>query len=116
MIIAALFIASGGHWAVLQMVAWGRMMVEYSQRSEIAVAVAKTFDGRHPCSMCVAIQKSRQSEKKQEMQITAKKMEIFCQAAQLFVFAEADCGPRGMEDSVASPRFEQPSAPPPRFA
>ncbi len=49
----AFFSIAGGHWAVLQTVAWAEMVSDYAQRNgSIAVAVEHTFDGRHPCNLC----------------------------------------------------------------
>ena len=62
-LLASILAASGGHWAVLQVVAWGGMLVEYSLEGGIDQAAIRTFDGNHPCKLCNAIQKGRQSEK-----------------------------------------------------
>ncbi len=63
-VIAVLF-ASGGHWVVLQTVAFGSMVVRYSQDGSLGEALAKTFDGKHPCPLCHAVQRGRQQEEKQ---------------------------------------------------
>lgn len=62
----AMFIAGGGHWAVLQTIAWGRMIVDYSRTASLATAVEETFDGDHPCPMCTSIKKGRSDEQKSE--------------------------------------------------
>jgi len=41
----ALFLVIGGPWAVLQTVAWTKMMVDYSRGASLTEAVTKTFDG-----------------------------------------------------------------------
>jgi hypothetical protein len=55
-VIAALFVETGGHWLVLQSVAWTGMLLEYSQESSFGTAMQKTFDGEHPCDLCKTIQ------------------------------------------------------------
>jgi len=65
----------GGHWAVLQSVAWARMIVEYAQGDSLTAAVAKTFDGAHPCSLCETVSEGRQQEKKQEAVTTIVKLD-----------------------------------------
>lgn len=50
LLLAAVLI--GGNAAVVQLVAWGSMLVERAQRMEITAAVASTFDGSAPCRMC----------------------------------------------------------------
>lgn len=45
----------GAHWAALQTVAWGRMFLEFSAQDSVAAALTKTFDGQHPCPMCLKV-------------------------------------------------------------
>lgn len=56
---------TGGHWAVLQSIAWARMISQYAQQESLGGALAKTFDGNHPCPMCRAIQQGQQQERQQ---------------------------------------------------
>ncbi len=60
----ALFSLSGGHWALLQGVAWGRMMHTYSTQGSFQTAIKKTFDGKHCCPLCKKIEQAKQQEKK----------------------------------------------------
>jgi hypothetical protein len=60
----AVFLSVGGHWAVLQSIAWARMFADFSRTESLASAVEKTFDGRHPCAMCLKIREGRAQEKK----------------------------------------------------
>ena len=53
--LVAVLAMCGGHWLVLQSVAWGRMIADFSQEDSIGTAIAKTFSGKHPCSMCLQI-------------------------------------------------------------
>lgn len=63
----------GGHWAVLQTVAWTKMVVDFAQQDSLSVAVAKTFDGAHPCELCQTVKEGRKEErKKQEPTAIAK--------------------------------------------
>jgi hypothetical protein len=48
----------GGQWMALQGVAWIGMAVTYSlQEKSITEGLSKTFDGEHPCPLCVAAKK-----------------------------------------------------------
>ena len=59
----ALFSIAGGHWAVLQTVAWAEMLHDYTQKTgSVAVAVEQTFDGAHPCELCLQIETAKQQE------------------------------------------------------
>jgi hypothetical protein len=74
-VVAALTCSLGLHWAMLQSVAWVSMVVTYSQESPLKEAVAKTFDGKHPCPLCKEIAKGKQSERRHGAGIVVKKLE-----------------------------------------
>jgi hypothetical protein len=61
----ALFAMLNGHWLVLQSVAWTRMLVKFSEQDSLATALFKTFDGKHPCRMCLQIRQGRQQRERQ---------------------------------------------------
>lgn len=70
----AVFQLVGGHWAVLQATAWVGMLVKYSESEGVEVGITKTFDGKHPCSLCLSIAKNKQTEKNQSSQLAAAKI------------------------------------------
>lgn len=51
---------AGGALGVLQLVAWSSMLVDYSQQDGLLAGARKTFDGEHPCELCLAIQQERE--------------------------------------------------------
>ncbi len=69
MALAAALGLSGGHWMLLQSVAWAGMIVEYSRHAPLQTALEETFDGKHPCPMCRMIESGRQSSQPQQLQI-----------------------------------------------
>lgn len=74
----ALFMIAGGHWAMLQSVAWAGMVKDFSRTGTIAEAVTKTFDGKHPCSMCKKIASAQAHEEKAPVTMKVdKKAELF---------------------------------------
>ena len=77
-----MFFAAGGHWAVLQTVAWSRMLIDYSKTSSLATALSDTFDSDHPCPMCKKIAKGKQAEKREQQNTpdtkTAKAPDLYC--------------------------------------
>lgn len=85
-LIVALIAAVGGHWAVLQTVAWTSMLAQNLRTDSIEQALAKTFDGQHPCRLCKAISAGKKSEKKSEFPTLAKKLE-FVSDRLVFVFS-----------------------------
>ena len=59
----AMFSIAGGHWAVLQSVAWAGMLADYTRASgSLLTGVEQTFDGEHPCALCreIAVAKGRE--------------------------------------------------------
>ncbi len=55
----------GGHWTMFQSLAWMSMLARYSREGPLSIAFVKTFDGRHPCSLCLRIQEHREQEQRQ---------------------------------------------------
>ncbi|HLP78557.1 MAG TPA: hypothetical protein VK327_16755 [Candidatus Paceibacterota bacterium] len=116
----ALFVMLGGHWLALQSVAWARMLVEFSQTDSFSDAVEKTFDGEHPCPMCVNIRDGRQQEERSQSQTPLLKLEksseLFCEIRGV----QIPVPPVAAEDAVAFvPRWlsdfiDSPPSPPPR--
>ncbi|MEO8206151.1 MAG: hypothetical protein ABI615_08215 [Chthoniobacterales bacterium] len=73
-----MFSIVGGHWAVLQTIAWANMIRTYSQDASLQVAIEKTFDGEHPCSMCMTVSEGRAKEEKAPATVKVeKKAEVF---------------------------------------
>jgi hypothetical protein len=76
----ALLAAGGGHWAVLQTFAWARMIVAYSAENTLAEAVSMTFDGNHPCPLCLKVEEARKQQRPQPITAEVRKLELFCEA------------------------------------
>ena len=82
MMALALFLVAGGHWAMLQGVAWTSMVRDFSKTGSLTEAVGKTFDGKHPCPMCKKIASARTSEEKAPVTLKVdKKAEVFVASA-----------------------------------
>src|SRR5256714_9106049 len=76
--IGALCCAIGMHWIVLQSLAWTTMLIDYSKNAPLCQAIAQTFDGAHPCSLCHAVNAGKHSEKKSDLQSPAPKIDMIC--------------------------------------
>jgi len=115
-VIVALLTATGGHWAVLQSVAWTTMLAGNLRTDSLEVAVTKTFDGQHPCNLCKVVSAGKKSEKQTESPTLAKKLE-FISARPVFVFVR----PQGFRllpelEIFFHQSSSQPPVPPPRSA
>ena len=113
-LIIALLAATDAQWMVLQSVAWAGMIVSYSEKSPLKMALAETFDGKHPCPLCKAIAAGKKSEKKNEFTLQLKKLE-FPPAPENFVLV-APSGFRflPLTNTFAESTTQQPPTPPPR--
>jgi hypothetical protein len=116
LVVVALVLATGGHWALLQTVAWVGMAIQFSQTDDFSTALSKTCDGKHPCKICKVVEDGRKSTPEQEMQKTQTKFDFFCGARTLFTVPTLDYPVVTFSPSTLLPRTEAPPLPPPRFA
>ena len=116
LVVFALVLTMGGHWAVLQSVAWLTMFVNYSRTAPVMVALEKTFDGRHPCKLCKAVEEGKRSEKKQEIQKLETKFDFWLVRNSFTFFSPAPSEVFPTQVESAPARSESPPTPPPRFA
>jgi len=115
-VLAAFIFSCGGHWYVLQCIAWVNMIHEYAQVVPLPEAIGMTFSGQYPCSLCKAIAAKKESERLQFC--TVEKYEKKFQP--LFSMVPIDL----LVSSVQYPEFsnsfqirtEPPPTPPPRLA
>ncbi len=54
-VLFAMVMLTGGHWNVLQGLAWTTMLLTRSVTADVAQAVSTTFDGAHPCALCTMV-------------------------------------------------------------
>jgi hypothetical protein len=76
LVVLALVLTTGLHWAALQTVAWTTMFASNLRGQGITEAVTRTFDGKHPCCLCKAIAAAKKSEKKSEAVSPGLKLEF----------------------------------------
>ena len=115
-VILALLASIGGHWAVLQSVAWTRMLIERTQADSFAAAVQTTLDGAHPCDMCKRITEGKQNEQQPEKAQVKVKMDLLCERRVIAIGPPSE--PMIFQSATAEgmPRAERPPVPPPRLA
>jgi hypothetical protein len=112
--IFALCCAIGLHWIALQSLAWTTMIIDYSKCAPLRQAIALTFDGSHPCSLCHVVNAGKNSEKKSDLQSPTPKIDLICVSSRarlirpFIPFEYAACDFRSSEIGRSPP------APPPR--
>jgi len=111
-----LVLSLGVHWAVLRTVAWTGMLLTYSRDGSWKEAVAKTFDGKHPCALCKVIDKGRAQDQKQKQPQTkpGSKLDpgLVWQATSFHFDGARSLSPP--LDSTAPARTDEPPKPRPR--
>ena len=77
LIVAALVLSIGLHWAVLQSAAWVGMAVAYSvEKGSLTEGLSDTFDGNHPCRLCKAVDEGHKGKEKTEARSPIKKLQV----------------------------------------
>jgi hypothetical protein len=112
--ISALCCAIGLHWIALQSFAWTTMIIDYSKRAPLCQAIAQTFDGAHPCTLCHAVNVGKNSEKKSDLQSPARKLDMICVLLMAPSIRPFICFEYAMRDFCYSEIRRSPPVPPPR--
>lgn len=72
----SLFSSIGGHWVVLQSVAWAQMLGTFARTESIQTAAVKTFDGKHPCEICKKIVRAKAKEKTNVIVLKSQQVKV----------------------------------------
>jgi hypothetical protein len=112
--IFALCLSLGFHWIALQSVAWTTMLVANARHVPLSEAVAKTFDGAHPCDLCQAVASGKKSERKSEVLPAVAKMDLICTLQTLTWLPPWISYEYPRRNSAIPERVQSPPVPPPR--
>jgi hypothetical protein len=115
-IVAALACSLGLHWGFFQSVAWMGMVISYSQDAPFKEALAKTFDGKHPCPLCKVVAEGKKSEKKSEATLSLKKFEGLNQVLAIVISPPASFPAIEAQEVFPEALAHAPPIPPPRTA
>jgi hypothetical protein len=116
LVVLALVSTTGGHWFLLQSIAWVTMAVNFAQTDPLMVALTKTFDGKHPCKICKSVEQGRGSEQKQTVLKIETKLEFCLNREPVALPLPPLLKQFTSFDSLPSSRSEAPPTPPPRLA
>ena len=119
LVVSALVLSIGLHWAVLQSAAWVGMAVAYSvEKGSLTEGLSDTFDGNHPCQLCKAVQQGQESKSQDNQAPAAKSKEVKLTLALVtvpqFVFSPMEPPHWIMTSSDLQTRREEPVTPPPQ--
>jgi hypothetical protein len=90
------------------------MLIENSKRAPLCQAIAQTFDGAHPCSLCHIVAKGKASEKKSDIQSPVPKIDIICVARVIQLRSSFALVSYALRDFSLSEIEQSPPVPPPR--
>jgi hypothetical protein len=116
LLVCALMFSIGGHWLVLQSVAWTTMFAaNLSNHASASEALSQTFDGEHPCSLCQVVKAGKASEQKGKLpSLTLKKFEYVSESARFIFIAPSFSSLAGSRSELFTSHSSVPPVPPPR--
>lgn len=114
LLVLTLSLTVGLHWMVLQSVGWTGMMIKFSEHATFTEALAKTFDGKHPCDICKIVKKGRQTGHQSESVQLKLKVDFFVQTSRQFLFPAPVFPPTMADLPARSLSRQSPPSPPPR--
>ncbi len=104
----------GAHWALLQTVAWTTMLADNLHAHSLSESMIRTFDGKHPCPICMAIAAGKKSENKSEAVSLTLKLEFPPVKENFVLIAPAQFQLLPLENSFAKSLVQKPLLRPPR--
>jgi hypothetical protein len=90
------------------------MLIEYSKRAPLCQAIAQTFDGGHPCSLCHIVARGKTSEKKSDIQSPVPRIDIICVASVIRLISPFAVFQYTLRDFSVFEIEQSPPVPPPR--
>ena len=114
LVVLALTLSLGAHWALLQGAAWFSMVVSYSQDRGFSEALEKTFDGEHPCRICNFVQDGKKAEKEQDLAKVECDKKFFAEVRFVIPEPPTDFIELSSSSDLPAHRIELPPTPPPR--
>lgn len=115
-VILAVALSVGLHWALLQTVAWTGMIVTFAQETTLREAIAKTFDGKNPCRLCILVREGQQSEQEKTSLLPLVKIESVPGTAAFVLLPPISFDASASHDQSGLQRADSPPSPPPRAA
>lgn len=115
-IVGAICLSLGMHWALLQGIAWTGMLISFAREGAVMEAVQKTFDGQHGCALCHKVKEGREADPNQPQQAghSMKKIDAVLVEITRLIAPAAEIVSFVMTHETLVRRNELPETPPPR--
>lgn len=114
--VLTLIVAIGGHWVLLQSVAWVGMLANNVRQCSVTDAIAKTFDGKHPCALCKVVAAGKKAEQKQPLVKVETKIDFWLAPVSPLLVVPPSVSFCRVAAELLRTRLEPPPTPPPRLA
>jgi hypothetical protein len=118
--VVTLSLSLGMHWAALQSLAWTSMFLARFQAVPLLEALRTTFDGEHPCQLCLVVRDGKSAEQRDPVvpapwTKSVLKLELFVGSVTPLVVLDVCSVPRPQISTFFfSSRSDPPPRPPPR--
>lgn len=110
--------ANGAIWNAVQVVAWAKMINDYSRVMPMTRAIRITFDGSAPCNLCLMTEHARDAAREQLPQDAGlgatEKLLLTYQPAPAVVLTAPESAWPGIGDITGIARTDPVPLPPPR--
>ncbi|MDA7665906.1 hypothetical protein OAM00_04280 [Verrucomicrobia bacterium] len=113
-VVTSLTLSIGGHWGLLQTIAWSNMLLDYSENLTWTSALSKTIDPDTSCRICEFVQEGRNQESNQDFSKTQFKIDLVCEQREVFLNCPNVADDKAITFIVHSQFHAPPIAPPPR--
>lgn len=119
-LVAALMISIGLHWALMQSAAWVGMAVTYTVKTgSVVQGLSDTFDGEHACPLCHVVEEGTKEPSPKKDSVPTKilkdlKLHLAVTSIPTFVFQKPDEPAWIMTSQTGNARTVTPEPPPPR--
>ncbi len=115
-VVGAICLSLGMHWALLQGIAWTGMLISFASEGAMIEAVQKTFDGQHGCALCHKVKEGRDSNRELPQQTGHSMQKINAVLVEIttLVAPAGDTISFAMTREMMVKRNELPETPPPR--
>lgn len=116
LLLASMFVISGGHLLLTQSVGWATMLLDYSREMSLPMAIEQTFRSTGACKFCKAVETGAKDQSQLPMTVKSeKKAEVFSMAMNPVVppFGAGEFSYPPAKDNLFTPRGEEPPTPVP---
>lgn len=106
--------ANGALWDAVQVVAWGKMMHDYSRIMTFSQALEKTFDGSGACEICAVVDEAKQGQPAQQVERSHEKVLLAVHTPEKFLMNVPAFAWPGVAHDSGLTRTDPVPVPPPR--